>query len=329
MARHQASRKYQLTFNNPLEHGFSHPQIKAILSDLASTAYWCMCDEVGAGEHTPHTHLYIVFRNAVEFPNLKKHFYEAHIEMVNGSNQQNRDYIRKEGKWADSDKAETNLPDTFEESGEMPADRSASQKQSDEILALVKQGASNAEIMEQYPSSMNRLDKIEKARQTILNEKYKEVFRKLTVTYLWGETGVGKTRSIMEQFCYSNVYRVTNYKNPFDGYEGQDVIIFEEFRSSLPISDMLVYLDGYPTKLPCRFNDKQACFTKVFIITNIPIEKQYPNIQIDEPETWQAFLRRINYNEKKQTGAKNQQFLPVLEWMPDPFEEIGGAVDVQ
>ncbi len=32
--------------------------------------------------------------------------------------------------------------------------------------------------------------------------------------------------------------------------KGQDVIVFEEFRSSLKIQDMLNYLDGYPCELP-------------------------------------------------------------------------------
>lgn len=97
----------------------------------------------------------------------------------------------------------------------------------------------------------------------------------------------------MEQFGYSNVYRVTDYLHPFDGYKGQDVIIFEEFRTSFPISDMLNYLDGYPLELPCRYNNKYACFTKVYMITNIPLSQQYKTVQHESPQTWCAFLRRI------------------------------------
>ena len=98
----------------------------------------------------------------------------------------------------------------------------------------------------------------------------------------------------MEKYGYSKVYRVTNYQHPFDSYAGQRVILFDEFRSSLPISDMLKYLDGYPVMLPCRYADKVACFAEVYIVSNIPIEKQYPNVQFEEPETWQAFCRRFH-----------------------------------
>ena len=112
----------------------------------------------------------------------------------------------------------------------------------------------------------------------------------------------------MDTYGYSNVYQVTNYEHPFDTYKGQDVIIFEEFRSSLKIDDMLKYLDGYPLMLPCRYADKVACFTKVFIISNIPLKQQYPNIQVDNPETWAAFRRRIHSVE---------QMKREFEWLPD------------
>ena len=293
MPREKASRKYQITINNPLDHGYTHEKIKQILNSLTSVEYWCLCDETGENG-TSHTHAYFVARNQIMFSTLQPRFYGAHIEPANGSNQENRDYIRKDGKWLTDAKRETNHAETFEESGELPPDRATGKKETAEIYELVKDGASNYEIMEQYPNAMNRLDRVEQARQTILAERYKNEYRTLEVTYIYGDTGVGKTRGVMEEYGYSNVYRVTNYAHPFDGYKGQDVIMFEEFRSSLPISDMLNYLDGYPCILPCRYADKQACYTKIFIVTNTPLEKQYPNVQLENPDAWQPFKRRIN-----------------------------------
>ena len=56
------SRKWQLTFNNPAEHGFTHDAIVEAIENLASVVYWCLCDETGS-EGTYHTHLYICFQN--------------------------------------------------------------------------------------------------------------------------------------------------------------------------------------------------------------------------------------------------------------------------
>lgn len=287
------SRKYQLTFNNPVEHGFTHEVIKTTLASFPGMQYWCMCDEIGE-QGTPHTHLYLYSPNAILFSTLQQRFMGAHIEAAKGSHRENRDYIRKEGRWLDDAKHETNLPETFEESDALPIERDKRESISSEILSLIQSGSSNAEILVQYPSAMNRLQHIEAARQTLLEECYSNQWRDLEVTYLWGKTGVGKTRSIMEKYGYSRVYRVTNYDHPFDDYKGQDVILFEEFRSSLPIQDMLKYLDGYPLMLPCRYSNKAACFTKVYLVSNIPLSAQYPNVQVSEPETYRAFCRRIN-----------------------------------
>ena len=72
------------------------------------------------------------------------------------------------------------------------------------------------------------------------------------------------------------------------------MVEFEEFRSSLRISDMLQYLDIYPIQLPARYANKFACYETVYITSNWSLEAQYRDIQQDSPETWNAFLRRIH-----------------------------------
>ena len=302
MARSKAYRKFQLTFNNPQEHGYTHEAIRNTLQDISSVIYWCMCDEEGS---TYHTHLYVAFENAKEFSMMQRRFYGAHIEGARGSHRENRDYIRKEGKLRDSEKSETNKPETFEESGELPEESDRRVKQSETILAMVENGATNAEIMRECPSAMLHLPRIEQARQTLLEETYRKAFRELKVEYIWGKTGVGKTRKVMELYGYENVFRVTNYAHPFDGYSGQDVIVFDEFRSSLPLSDILCYLDGYPLMLPCRYADRVACYTKVYILSNIPLEKQYPNVQLEEPASFDAFKRRLTSVYRMQAPLPN------------------------
>lgn len=50
MAKGYATRRYQLTINNPQEHGYDHNVIKAALEKGAKLLYWCMADEVGQEE---------------------------------------------------------------------------------------------------------------------------------------------------------------------------------------------------------------------------------------------------------------------------------------
>ena len=253
-----------------------------------------MCDEIGLEEKTPHTHIYMVSKNPIMFSTVHQRFYGAHIDHVKGTSQQTRNYILKEGDYADSEKKETNLPETFEEWGFMPIERQGSAKMSDEVLQMIKDGCSDVEIVNCFPSYMTKLPYIDQMRQKLIGEKYANVFRKLEVQYIYGESGVGKTRGIYDKYGYKNVYRVSDYNHPFDGYNGQDVLLLDEFRSNIPISLMLELLDGYPFELPSRYSNKQACYTKVVIISNVSLNMQYPNIQETEPETWKALLRRIN-----------------------------------
>ena len=286
-------RKYQLTINNPIEKGFSHDEINKIMKSHPYL-YYCLCDEVGE-QKTPHTHIFMCFENAVGFSTIKKRFPPSHIEAANGSCQQNKDYIRKEGKYIDSDKKETNLIETFEEYGEMPLDTAEKNKKtSEQVLEMIENDISISEIVRCFPSYATKISQLEQARQMFLQEKYSNEFRILETVYIYGDSGTGKTRFVMEKYGYNNVYKVTNYKNTFDGYSNQNVILFDEFRSSIPFGDMLQYLDGYPCRLPARYADKTACYTKVYIISNIPLNEQYKNIQAEQPSSWNAFIRRIH-----------------------------------
>lgn len=237
MENNVQSRKWLLTFNNPEKYGFDHDNIKAALSTIKDVTYWCMCDEVGK-EGTYHTHLFIFRKNTMRFSMIKNKFPIAHIDYCRGTTQENRDYIRKEGKHRGTDKEETNLPNTFEENGECPREEQGKRTDLSELYGMIKDGMSNFEILESNPGYMLKLDEIDTCRQVLRQEEFKNRFREVRTEYWYGQTGRGKTRTVMETFGYENVYRVTDYQHPFDNYKGQDIMVFDEFRSSLKIQDM-------------------------------------------------------------------------------------------
>lgn len=274
--------------------GFTHEKIRELLSEFKSLVYWCLSDEIGH-DGTYHTHIYVAFSSTVRFTTVKQKFEGGHFEMCRGTSMDNKIYVFKEGKYLNDAKGDTNLRETHEEFGEMPIERAGSRNDLKDLYDMIKGGSSNFEIIESDPTYMLQIERLEKIRQTIKEEQFKNTFRQLEVNYIFGETGSGKTRSIMEKYGYTNVYRVTSYDHfPFDNYKGEDVILFEEFRSSLKITDMLNYLDGYPVVLPARYGNRIACYTKVYLLTNIPISEQYKSVQLDSNPTWLAFMRRIN-----------------------------------
>lgn len=289
------SRKWLITCNNPLDYGFSFDYVQSALGTLKGIDYCCYSDEVGE-QGTAHFHLFVYRHNALTFESLKKRFDKAHFDVARGTCSNNRDYVFKEGKWLVDKKAETNIFDSHFEFGELPVERQGARNDLADLYDLVVGGASDIDIINDNPNFILHLDKFDKVRQAYREKQYSTTFRQLDVTYIFGSAGTGKTRYVMDRYGYNNVYRVTDYVHPFDYYKGEDVILFDEFRSSLKIQDMLNYLDGYPLMLPCRYNNKVACYTKVYIISNIPLTKQFSKVQIDEPASFQALLRRIHHN---------------------------------
>lgn len=295
MGKDSQSRKYQLTINSPLAKDLSHAVIKEKLKSLKSVVYWCMADEIGGKEKTHHTHCYLVASSAIRFSTIKNLFPVAHIELAKGLSQENRDYILKEGKWEKDAKNETKIEGTFEEFGDMPLERKGARNDLADLLDMVKSGMSDYEIISDNPNYILQIDKINRLRTIYLQEKYRGTRRlDLEVTYVYGETGCGKSRDILDAFGDECVYRITDSKNPFDMYNCEPVIVFEEFRSSFPLKDMLNLCDIYPITLSARYANKYACYTKVYICTNWALEKQYEEIQRADEESWNAFLRRIH-----------------------------------
>lgn len=294
-----------------MDKELTHEKIRGRLEELKSLVYGCMADESG---QTHHTHIYIACSSAVRFSTLKNLFTEAHLETARGTSQQNRDYISKSGKWESDKKHGTKIPGTFEEWGEIPSEQRGQRSDLADLYEMVKAGAGDIEILESFPKAMLYLDKLERVRQTLKAERYATEFRALEVVYIWGPTGTGKTRGVMEEFGYSGVCRVTDYDHPFEKYHSEDVLVFDEFRSQLRMFEMLNYLDGYPLQLPCRYANRTACYTKVFLISNVPLEEQYKNIQYDEPTTWAAFRRRIHkVVEYSAEGCNSETTIPVQE----------------
>ena len=191
------SRKYQLTINNPDKHNCSHKAIKDALNKWKKILYWCMCDEIGEEGKTLHTHLFIQFENPIYFSSIKETFSAAHIEAAKGTAKENRDYIRKEGKYENTEKAETNIIETFEEFGTLPPDGQGRRNDLAELYQMLKEGYSNIEILEHNPDNILNLQHIDRARLEILSTRYKSERRtNLLVIYVYGKTGVGTSRDI-------------------------------------------------------------------------------------------------------------------------------------
>lgn len=129
-------------------------------------------------------------------------------------------------------------------------------------------------------------------RQSHLENKFKRVFRDMLLHLRLG--GFGKTSYVFNKHGSDDVYRTTNYEFGWiDDYNGEKILFLDEFRSSFKISEILNYLDGQPIRIRGRHYNRVACYDTVYIVSNLALKEQYPNIRQNEPKTWAAFCRRI------------------------------------
>lgn len=138
-----------------------------------------------------------------------------------------------------------------------------------DITQMIESGATDRDIQLAYPSHFFRYYKnIAQLRQVYLETKFNNVFRELQITIYAAQPKRQNALRYGQVRLYKRISGYDLRPTAFDSYNGQDVIAFEEFRSSFKIEDMLKYLEGYPLMLPSRYNNKVACYTKVYIITN-------------------------------------------------------------
>ena len=80
------------------------------------------------------------------------------------------------------------------------------------LIENIRDGKRTAEIIDDTPDFAFRIRDIDILRQTLLSEKYTTENRDLYVSYLFGASGAGKTRSIYQAHDPREICRITNYR---------------------------------------------------------------------------------------------------------------------
>lgn len=199
----------------------------------------------------------------------------SHLELRRGSPNQAKDYCTKadtrlEGPWAFG---RITLDKPLEQTQGKRSDLSAV---AEKILA----GSTVTSLMDEYGTTMIKYSKGLKFLETEVARLSCPIWRKLSVTVLWGPTGTGKTRKAIELAKeYGEFYMLHKSANKhlwWDGYVNQPTIIMDEFRGSwCPFEVLLRILDGHPFQPEQKGGHVWAAYTKVFITSNIDPEQWY------------------------------------------------------
>ena len=169
------SRKWQITINNPSEHGFDDDIIKEIMSSVkGKSLYWCMCHETGDECETEHIHVFIFRSSPFTARQIQNLFPNFHREKAFGTCAENRAYVLKDGDkfnkqpngcydYVDNSgkrHAGVNFSDTFYEFGICPDEHQGKSSASEIVVSMIRDGASNEDIVDAVPASYKDIEKI-------------------------------------------------------------------------------------------------------------------------------------------------------------------------
>lgn len=141
-----------------------------------------------------------------------------------------------------------------------------------------------------------------RTKQALENGEFKK-----TVLFIYGKSGLGKTRlakelvSLLQQLAIVNGQRydsvVTAGTNPFDEVNGEEILILDDVRGdSLTASDWLKVLDPYSiSPISARYQNRIGS-ARVIIITSTkhPLEFFY-NTKGNDREDLSQYIRRFDF----------------------------------
>lgn len=224
-------------------------------------SYQVIGKEVGE-EGTPHLQGFITWKRAYRLPQLQKLVPRAHWEVAKCTDAGN--YCmkeayevldnRKQGKRSDLSDA----VDCLKEGG----------------IKLVKMN--HPETYVRYHNGLEKLD-----------ERAPRNFKPM-VTWIWGPTGVGKTRSVVES--ENDLWISGKDLRWWQGYEAQEAVLFDDFRRDFCTFHMLLrLLDRYPCTVEVKGGSRQLTAQRMYITSCY-----HPETVYDTREDVQQLIRRID-----------------------------------
>lgn len=270
----ERSRNYCFTINNPT------PATIESLQQLAAQVRYIIFQEERGANGTNHIQGYTQFHTPLSLNGAKRRIHErAHLEIARGSPEQNIQYCSKE---------ETRIQ------GPYTYGTPITQGKRSDLSAFaisIKDGMTDINLLEQYTNQYFRFHRvIDRIR---LMSRAKRTWE-MAVKCIWGPSGFGKTR-LANTEAGEDVFYLSKGDSTqsiwWDGYNGEQSIIIDDFYGWLPWTFILRLLDRYPFNVQFKGGSMPFTSKKIFITSNQEPRTWYKNVPNDD---YTPLLRRIN-----------------------------------
>ena len=195
-------------------------------------------------------------------------------------------------------KKDTRVPGTTPtELGTWRKSKQGKRSDLDAVVKSIEAGATEREIALEFPRIYMRMSRGLKALISKRQERDLNKYFPITKVVLWGEAGSGKTRHVMDKHGAENVYvaQITESGQLwFDGYQGEKVLLLNEFYGQLRTSYMQNLLDNYRIKLNVKGGYAISNWDHVYVTSNCHPRQWYSDWQSVPLEVEKSFIRRLN-----------------------------------
>lgn len=249
----------------------------------------CNCQAMKAGHEvgesgTPHIQGAVYFTHACTLAVAKERISpRAHLEVMRGS-WEDQDYCLKDGCILRND-------------GQGP--EQGKRSDIDSMMEDLQNGASDVELIQSHPSTYARTMRMVDRYRSLTDVRFRTWMTE--AEWYWGPTGVGKSHRVFADFDPLTMYvHEVHDKGWWDGYTGQPIVIFNEFRGQIAYDEMLTLIDKWPKKVPRRGREPVPFLAKRILITSsAPPEEIYWR-QNEKFDSINQLLRRVNVTHIKE-----------------------------
>lgn len=274
------------TWNNPSMTDEEFESYLQNLYDCEKLQYAIFQREQGEKTGIIHFQFFVNFRTPQYFKKLKEELLPkgSHFKPMISTAHRCKAYCSK---------VDTRVSGPYE-IGEFEEERQRSDLA--KATKMIDEGIPFEMVAKIFPNQCLMYSRQLKERQAMFkDEEFSECCRNLEVTYIYGKGGIGKTSLIYKKHGFKDVFMVSKYeKYLFEKYNYKKIVVFDEFASQIKITEMNRYLDIYPIELRGLGKTYPACYDKVYILSNLPPTKQYQNLNPEEVESYEPFLRRLH-----------------------------------
>lgn len=276
MKRSFNAKNFQVTIQeNDLEH---YERIKEYLLGFEPNYFYSCIEENKRG--SLHMHIYVQYPKCKRLTTNKIH--PAHLEVCYGTPQQNKDYI-------DKIKRAYNTNNIIDEMG---AIRLGGIK-SNLAISLMEKELEEVQINE---------FKTWKEINAIKSFKKKDIYKpEVKVFYIYGESGVGKTKKVFEMLGEDEEFDRIKYANGYwigvNHFTPATTAWYDDFRDSqMPAAEFINLIDYYKNQMNLKYCSSHINQYKKIYITSVQTPDDiYRNL--DKREQWIRRLTKIHMEE--------------------------------